>query len=46
MANPKINIIWAGKFLINSHKKHKSWKEAISRYHSNTKMEKTRIFEK
>lgn len=46
MANPKINIIWAGRFLINLHKKHKSWKEAISRYHSNTKWRKQEYFRK
>ena len=34
---------WAGKFLISLKAKHKTWDEAISRYHSNT-MEKKTIF--
>ena len=46
MTNPLVNITWAGKFLINLHKKHKSWKEAISRYHSSTIWRKKKYFSK
>lgn len=46
MTNPLVNITWAGKFLIDLHKKHKSWKEAISRYHSSTIWRKKKYFSK
>ena len=46
MTNPLINITWAGKFLIDLNKKHKSWKEAISRYHSSTIWRKKKYFSK
>ena len=46
MTNPLVNITWAGKFLINLHKKHKSWKEVISRYHSSTIWRKKKYFSK
>ena len=44
--NPKINVTWAGKFLINLKEKHKTWDEAISRYHSNTKWRKKQYLAK
>ena len=46
MTNPLVNITWAGKFLIDLNKKHKSWKEAISRYHSSTSWRKKKYFSK
>ncbi len=46
MADPTTNINWAGRFLIDLHKRHKNWKEAISRYHSNTKWRKHKYFKK
>ena len=46
MTNPLVNITWAGKFLIDLNKKHKSWKEAISRYHSSTIWRKKKYFSK
>ena len=46
MIEPKINVSWAGKFLINLKAKHKTWDEAISRYHSNTKWRKKQYLAK
>ena len=46
MADPLINVSWAGKFLIGLHQKHLDWKEAISRYHSNTTWRKQKYFKK
>ena len=46
MIDPKTNVAWAGKFLISLKAKHKTWDEAISRYHSNTKWRKKQYLAK
>ena len=46
MIEPKTNVNWAGKFLISLKTKHKTWDEAISRYHSNTKWRKKQYLAK
>ena len=46
MIEPNINVTWAGKFLTSLKKKHKTWDEAISRYHSNTKWRKKQYLAK
>ena len=46
MIEPKTNVTWAGKFLISLKAKHKTWDEAISRYHSNTKWRKKQYLAK
>ena len=46
MIEPKTNVNWAGKFLISLKAKHKTWDEAISRYHSNTKWRKKQYLAK
>ena len=46
MIDPKTNVTWAGKFLISLKAKHKTWDEAISRYHSNTKWRKKQYLAK
>ena len=34
MKTPKINVLWAGYFLLDLREKYGTWKEAIMRYHS------------
>mgnify|MGYP001419521205 CR=1 FL=1 len=46
MINPESNVKWAGSFLLKLKEKHNSWKEAISRYHSNTKWRKEQYLSK
>ena len=46
MVEPKTNVTWAGKFLISLKDKHRTWDEAISRYHSNTKWRKKQYLAK
>ena len=36
--DPNYNVNWAGIFLKELYKKHKSWNKAISRYHSSNKL--------
>ena len=46
MVEPESNVLWSGKFLVSLKKKHKTWDEAISRYHSNTKWRKKQYLAK
>ena len=46
MIEPEINVRWAGNFLLSLKDKHKTWNEAISRYHSNTKWRKKQYLAK
>ena len=46
MLDPSKNVLYSGKFIIYLKKKHKNWKEAISRYHSNTPWRKKMYFSK
>ncbi len=46
MIEPESNVLWSGKFLISLKGKHKTWDEAISRYHSNTKWRKKQYLAK
>ena len=46
MVEPESNVLWAGKFLISLKNSHKTWNEAISRYHSNTKWRKRQYLAK
>ncbi|MAI02356.1 MAG: hypothetical protein CMP40_00815 [Rickettsiales bacterium] len=46
MLDPSKNVLYSGKFIIQLKNKHKNWKEAISRYHSNTPWRKEMYFSK
>ena len=46
MINPKINVLWAGYFLLDLREKHGTWKEAIMRYHSSNPRRKKNYYNK
>ena len=46
MINPKINVLYAGYFLLDLREKHGTWKEAIMRYHSSNPRRKKNYYNK
>ena len=44
--DPKNNVEYAAKYLRSLYSKHKTWNEAISRYHSSIPKRKTRYLKK
>ena len=46
MISPKINVLYAGYFLLDLREKYGSWKEAIMRYHSSNPRRKKNYYNK
>ena len=46
MIHPKINVLYAGYFLLDLREKYGSWKEAIMRYHSSNPIRKKSYYNK
>ena len=46
MINPKINVLWAGYFLLDLREQYGTWKEAIMRYHSSNPRRKKNYYNK
>ena len=46
MINPRINVLYAGYFLIDLKQSHGTWKEAVMRYHSSNPIRKRNYYKK